>query len=385
MFEASKLFYETRQCSNDIIVHQGGSSSGKTYSILQVLFTKAIEERVVITVVGESIPNLKAGALRDAIEIVNSSDVLKSLVTDYNKTERIFTFEGGSVMEFKSYLTPQDAKSGKRDYLFINEAQGISYAIFNELYMRTKIQCFVDYNPNEEFWVHEKLLGTRGVKLFISDHRHNPFVPEKIREKLEDLKNKDMELFKVYARGMTGKIEGLIFRNFGFVDAIPKEAKFIAHYLDWGFTNDPTAFGSVYKMNGELFIDEKIYTSGLTNSDIINKLKELTIHPNDEIIADSSEPKSIEDIRRAGYFISGANKGPDSIVNSIDTLKPFKLNITNTSVGLKKEIKSYKWQIDATGKTINKPVDYLNHSIDGVRYVALNKLKGSGEFDYSFA
>ena len=385
MFETSCLYSATKDCKDDIIIHQGGSSSGKTYSIIQVLFTKAIESRVVITVVGESIPNLKAGALRDALDIVNTSPQLKSFITDYNKTDRIFTMFNGSVIEFKSYLTPQDAKSGKRDYLFINEAQGISYEVFMELYMRTRFQAYIDYNPNEEFWVHEKLIGQPRNKLFISDHRHNPFVPQKIKEKLEELKHKDLELFKVYARGMTGKIEGLIFRNFGFVDAIPKEAKFIAHYLDWGFTNDPTAFGSVYKMNGELFIDEKIYTSGLTNSDIINKLKELTINPNDEIIADSSEPKSIEDIRRAGYFISGANKGSDSIINSIDTLKPFKLNITNTSVGLKKEIKSYKWQIDATGKTINKPVDYLNHSIDGIRYVALNKLKGSGEFDYSFA
>ena len=138
-------------------------------------------------------------------------------------------------------------------------------------------------------------------------------------------------------------------------------------------------------MNGELYIEEKIYTSGLTNSDIINRLKELKIHTSDEIIADSAEPKSIEDLRRAGYFVSGASKGPDSILNSIDTLKGFKLNITNNSIGLKKEIKSYKWQVDQTGKTINKPVDYLNHSIDGIRYVALNKLKGQGDWNYQFA
>ena len=385
MFDTSCLYQYNYHASDNIVVNQGGSSSGKTYSILQVLFTKAIKQRVVITVVGESIPNLKAGALRDALDIVNTSPVLKSFIVDYNKSERIITFDNGGVMEFKSYLTPQDAKSGKRDYLFVNEAQGIAYAIFNELYMRTKIQAFIDYNPNEEFWVHENLIGTKGVRLFISDHRHNPFVPEKIREKLEDLRHKDMELFKVYGRGMTGKIEGLIFRNFTFVDAIPTQAKFIAHYLDWGFTNDPTAFGSVFKMNGELYIEEKIYTSGLTNSDIINRLKDLRIHTSDEIIADSAEPKSIEDLRRAGYFVSGAQKGPDSIINSIDTLKGFKLNITNNSVGLKKEIKSYKWQVDATGKTINKPVDYLNHSIDGIRYVALNKLKGQGDWNYQFA
>lgn len=385
MFSTSCLYQHNNSSTEDIIVNQGGSSSGKTYSILQVLFSKALQERYVITVVGESIPNLKAGALRDALDIINSSPILKSFITDYNKSERILTFMNGSVMEFKSYLTPQDAKSGKRDYLFINEAQGISYAIFNELYMRTKIQCFVDYNPNEEFWVHENLIGTKGVKLFISDHRHNPFVPDKIREKLEALRYKDMELFKVYARGMTGKIEGLIFRNFNFVEGVPTQSKFIAHWLDWGYTNDPTSFGTVFLYNGELYLDEKIYQTGLTNSDIIAKLKELRIHPNDEIVADSAEPKSIADLQRAGYFVMPASKGADSIINSIDILKPYKLNITESSIGLKKEVKSYKWKVDNTGKTINTPVDFNNHSIDGIRYVALNKLKGQGDWNYQFA
>ena len=379
MFKTSCLFEANYNATEDILINQGGSSSGKTYSILQVLFTKAVSEYNVITVVGESIPNLKAGALRDALDIYNNSEVLKSFVTDYNKSDRIFTFLNGSVMEFKSYEDSQGAKSGKRDYLFINEAQGISYDIFNELYMRTKKQVYIDYNPNAEFWVHEQLLKQPNAKLFISDHRHNPFVPQKIRDKIEGLRFKDMELFKVYARGLTGKIEGLIFRNFDIIDDIPMNAELIGLGMDFGFTQDPTTLVKVFRHNGELIIKELIYQTGLTNSDIINKLHNLGITKQMHIIADSAEPKSIEDLRRGGFNVDGANKGPDSIRNSIDTLKAFKINITRDSVNVIKEFRSYKW-ID--GKP-NIPVDYNNHTIDAIRYVALNKInKNTGKYSF---
>lgn len=382
MFKTSVLYEANYNATEDVIVNQGGSSSGKTYSILQVLFTYLIKEpNLVITVVGESIPNLKAGALRDALDIYNNSEVLKSFIKDYNRTDRIFTTYDNSVMEFKSYETSQGAKSGKRDYLFINEAQGISFDIFNELHIRTKKQTFIDYNPNSEFWVHENLIGQPDVKLIISDHRHNPFVPQKIRDKIEALRFKDMDLFKVYARGMTGKIEGLIFRNFDIVDELPIGAELLGYGMDFGFTNDPTTLIKVLRFNQELYIDEVIYETGLTNSDIINKMSHLGVYKNHLIIADSAEPKSIEDLSRAGYYIQGALKGQDSVNNSISTLKQYKINITRTSVNTIKEFRSYKWSVDSNGKSINKPVDFNNHAIDAIRYVALNLIdKGYGHY-----
>ncbi len=374
MFKASVLYEANYNATEDIIVNQGGSSSGKTYSILQVLFTKAVQYYNVITVVGESIPNLKAGALRDALDIYNSSPILKSLISDYNRTDRIFQFVNGSIMEFKSYETPQGAKSGKRDYLFINEAQGISKEVFNELHIRTKKQTYIDYNPNAEFWVHEDIIGKPDSKLFISDHRHNPFVPQKIRDKIEALRYKDMELFKVYARGLTGKIEGLVFRNFDIVNEVPLGSELIGIGMDWGFTNDPTTVIKVFRYNSEIYIDELLYQTGLTNADIIVKLNNLGVTRFNSIIADSAEPKSIEDLNRAGFNVEGAKKGADSIINSIDTLKQFKINITRNSTNTIKEFRSYKWATDSSGKTINKPVDFNNHTIDAIRYVALNKI-----------
>lgn len=382
MFETSSLYRETLNSQDDIIVHQGGSSSGKTYSILQVLFSKLVSEpNTVITVVGESIPNLKAGALRDALDIYHASEILKAQIEDYNRTDRIFTARNGSVMEFKSYETAQGAKSGKRDYLFINEAQGVRYDVFTELYMRTRKQAYIDYNPNAEFWVHELILKDPSYKskLFISDHRHNPFVAQKIRDKIEGLRYKDMELFKVYARGMTGKIEGLVFRNFEIVDDIPVGADLLGIGLDWGFTNDPTAVIKVFKSNEQIWLREVIYETGLTNSDIATKLNHAGITRQMIIVADSAEPKSIEDLSRMRFNVEGAEKGQDSIRASIDKLKAFKINITRESVNLIKEFRSYKWD----EKHPDKPVDYNNHGIDAVRYVALNLLnKGKGKYSF---
>jgi phage terminase large subunit len=373
MFKTSVLYEANKNESEDVIVNQGGSSSGKTYSILQVLFTKAIEECNVITIAGQDIPNLKAGALRDALDIYNNSPILQQFVVSYNITDRIFKFDNGSIMEFKSFKNSQDAKSGKRDYLFINEANGIPYDVYFELEIRTKKQTYIDYNPNCEFWVHEKVIGQPRTKLFISDHRHNPFVQQKIRDKLEALKELDLELFKVYGRGLTGKIEGLIFRNYNVVNEIPKDATLIANGGDFGFTNDPTAMLEVYKQNGELWINELIYETGLTNPMIADKIKGIN-KQGEETIFDSAEPKSIQELTNQGIRVFPAKKGADSIKTSIDVLKRYKLNVTITSVNLRKELNSYKWAVDKDGKSTNEPVDYNNHLIDALRYVALNKL-----------
>lgn len=373
MFETGPLYDANLNCEADVITNQGGTSSSKTYSILQVLFTIAVSTSdLVITVAGQSIPNLKSGALRDARSIYNNSSELKQLVEFYNKSERTFTFKNGSIMEFESYVDAQDAKSGKRDYLFVNEANGISYAIFTELHLRTRLKTFIDYNPNEEFWVHENIIGKPNSALFISDHRHNPFLTDKVREKIEGLKDIDEELWKVYARGLTGKIQGLIFRHYNIVPEIPKDAKLISHGLDFGFTNDPTAVPGVWMQDGQLWIREFIYETNMTNQDIAARCKSLGIT---QVIADSAEPKSIQELSNAGIYAEPAKKGADSVKASIDLLKQYKLNITHDSYNLIKELRSYKWRVDkVSGKSMNEPVDFNNHLIDAIRYVALNRI-----------
>jgi len=372
----SILFDANYHTEAHIVINQGGTSSGKTYAILQVLFTIAAEQAdKVITVVGQDIPNLKSGALRDALKISSESDGLKAAILSYNRSERIFQFRNGTSIEFKSYTDAQDAKSGKRDYLFINEANGISWEIYQQLALRTKTRIYIDYNPNTAFWVHDRLLGNNNVRLFISDHRHNPFLSDTMRQKIESLRNDDLELWKVYARGLTGKITGLVLNNWLLCDSIPVNARLVAYGLDFGFTNDETGCLAVYRQNGELWINELLYETRLTNPDISKKLSDLGISKNAPIIADSAEPKSIEEIRRLGWNIVPAQKGADSINLSIDILKRYQLNITRQSFNLRRELERYKWKTDISGRPLNEPIDRWNHLIDPLRYVALNKLK----------
>src|SRR6201996_3446909 len=223
--QASILFTENYQATAHIVINQGGTSSGKTYAIMQVLCCIACaNQRLVITVVGQDIPNLKAGALSDALNIYSDSAQVASCIKSYNRTELLFEFNNGTILEFKSYDDAQDAKSGKRDYLFINEANGITWQIYTELALRTRSRIFIDYNPNAAFWVHDNLIGKPGVQLIISDHRHNPFLDDGMRNKIESLKEIDTEQWKVYARGITGKITGLVLTNWTLCDAMPKGA-----------------------------------------------------------------------------------------------------------------------------------------------------------------
>lgn len=376
MLQTSALFKYNYTATAHVVVNQGGTSSGKTYAIEQVLFCLACSrEKSVITIVGQDIPNLKSGALRDALSIYNGSPELQGLIRNYNKTDRIFEFVNGSIIEFNSYDNAQDAKSGKRDYLFINEANGIPWDVYTELALRTRKRIFIDYNPNTAFWVHDHLLGRPDVQLIISDHRHNPFLDESIRSKIEGLKDVDEELWKVYARGLTGKVTGLIFTNWHICETIPEGTKRLACGLDFGFTNDQTGCLEVFIQNGELWVNELFYETGLTNPDISKKLEQVGISKNTPIVADSAEPKSIEELRRMGWNISGAVKGPDSVNNSIDILKRYRINITRNSLNMRTELSRYQWKTDTSGKTINQPVDCWNHLIDPLRYVALNKLR----------
>jgi phage terminase large subunit len=381
MFQTTDVFHANRNAKTDIIVNQGGTSSGKTYSILQNLFLHAIEEdNQVITIVGQDIPNLKVGALRDAHNIVDSSDILKEFVISFNNTDRIFHFVNGSIIEFKSYDNSQDSKSGKRDYLFINEAQGINKSIWDELYIRTKKRSYVDYNPNNEFWVHEHLIGKPNVTLIISDHRHNTFLDQKIHDKIESIS--DTELWKIYARGLTGRIEGLVFRDYNIVHDISSDAKLIGYGLDFGFSNDPTTLIAAYKYNGELILDELIYQTGMLNIDISNRMKNLDV--NGRIVGDSAEPKSIAELQKYGWNIEASKKGKDSIIHGLSVLKQYKINLTQRSTNLRKEFQQYKWRQSKDGTLDNVPIDQFNHGIDAIRYIALNFIDTGASGKYSF-
>ena len=371
--EKPPLFFEIFNSPERIVVNQGGTSSGKTYTTIDILFCLAMSEpKQVITVVGQDIPNLKVGAYRDAKTIYSNSNDYQKWFSKPNETDRLFICRNGSLLEFKSYSNEQDAKSGKRDYLFVNEANGIPYSIYWQLATRTRKKIFIDYNPTSRFWVHEELINKPDVKLIISDHRHNPFLSEAEHSRIESIA--DTELFRVYARGLTGKIEGLVYTDWELVEALPGNFKSRWIGIDFGFTNDPTSIIDVRLSEGELWIDEIEYRTGLTNPAIGKILHENKINSSVVIVADSAEPKSIAEISNMGFRIEPAKKGQDSVKSGIDILKRYKMNITRRSKNIRKELLSYKWKEDRDGNAINQPIDEFNHAMDALRYVALNKL-----------
>lgn len=363
-------------------VIQGGTSSGKTYGIIPIIIDKAARTpRLKITVVAESIPAVKDGAVKIFKDIM--FDTGRWIESHWIGNPMEYTFSNGSIIQFKSFDSVGKAKaSGKRDILFLNEANHISFEIADALMIRSKA-TWIDFNPDNEFWAHTEVLPEHNAEFLLLTYKDNEGLPPETLEdlliKIEKAKTSDYwaNWCRVYVDGEIGNLQGSVFENWSQCDEIPKDAEFISYGMDFGFTNDPSTLIAVYRYNNELYLDELIYQTKLTNSDLIAKLKELNVYQHQMIVADSAEPKSIEDIRRAGFRIDGAKKGADSIRNSIDTLQAYKLCVSKRSINLIKELRNYKWVTDKDGKSTSQPIDNYNHAIDAIRYVALNRLKKS--------
>ena len=254
-FQISPIFEWNYNTDKSIVVNQGGTSSGKTYSILQVLLIKASEKpNQIITVVGQDIPNLKVGAIRDFDTILSSSEFFNSLIKQRNISDRTYTLTNGSKIEFKSYENEQDAKSGKRDYLFMNEANGIGYSVYDQLQIRTSKQTFIDYNPTAPFWVHDKLIGKENVQLFISNYKHNPFLKDSIKRKIEALQDIDKNKWRVYGLGLTGELQGVIFDNVEWIEELPTDnIKRSCIGVDFGYSNNPTTIVKIVLCQDSLY------------------------------------------------------------------------------------------------------------------------------------
>ena len=385
MLKVNKKVFEPLR-KYDLVVHQGGSSSGKTYGILQYLFSVgAANPNEIITVVGQDIPNLKVGAYRDAQNILDDSEALRDWYPAelHNKSNRSFRCVNGSLVEFNSYSDEQDAKSGKRQRLFVNEANGVPYEVFEQLRMRTTKQVIIDFNPSAEFWAHKKLQEAHWV---ITSFRDNAFISPAVRERIlsyeptkENIERGTADKYRwdVYGLGKVGRLEGLVLPNWER-GRFPDDYKWRIYGLDFGYTNDPTALVEIRLYRGNLHVKEHLYRSGLTNQDISREMERIGIDRNELIIADSAEPKSIEEINRMGWHIRGAIKGKDSINQGIDILKRYKLIVEGENIA--KELNSYIWAKDRNGNLLNKPIDSFNHCIDAMRYAVSYKTRHEKSF-----
>ena len=387
---ADKFIYTTaikkiRQLKKRIKIIQGGTSAGKTYGIIPVLIDKACKnDNLEISIVSESIPHLRRGALKDFLKIMLNTN--RFIDGNFNKSTLKYTFSNGSFIEFFSVDQPDKLRGARRNILYVNECNNVPFESYNQLAIRTDQEVYLDYNPTNEFWVHTDTIRDPDSDFIILTYKDNEALSDSIVKEIEKAKVKAKtsdywaNWWKVYGLGEIGSLQGVVFNNWKQIKQIPKDARCLGYGMDFGYTNDPTTLIGCYKYNNEIIFDEVIYKTGLLNSDIARLLKAEKVSKL-PIYADSAEPKTIDELRRYGFNIKGASKGKDSISFGIDILQQNDFKVTETSTNLIKELRSYTWDKDRQGATLNKPIDAFNHAIDAMRYFAMMTFKKQTKVD----
>ncbi len=383
MFNVGPLFPANYNATEDIIINQGGTDSGKTHCLMQIAYTiatthKAPESDPIISILNESIPNSKKGAYRIAKSIFMTTPWLADKIANWNEGERVIYFKSGWIMEFLGATDEQNAKQGKRQYLFVNEANGISWPIFWQMAKRTRVRTFIDYNPSAPFWAHEKLIGTTkegndlnaSIKLLISDHRHNPFLSERDHEKTENINDK--ELWWVYARGKTGNLQGIVYPNWKQIadKDFPwhEDGKFGG--LDFGYTNDPTAGVMLLRIANNIYAHELCYKEGMPAQQIHSVFKAVGMDHRTPIYCEH-DGDMIRQLRMKPFNLLAiaARKGAGSINAGITKVKEYNIFYTASSKNIDFERKKYMFIKDNdTGRVTNVPTDLDNHLMDAIRY-----------------
>ena len=372
-------YYHVKGCDTRIQVHQGGTRSGKTFSILTALIELCHANEnsgAVITIARKTFPALRATAMRDFFSILEREDCYN--VDQHNKSEATYIL-WGNLVEFISVDQPQKVRGRKRDILFINEANELALEDWRQLALRTTGKIIVDFNPSDEYhWLYESVIPRPDSSFFRTTYKDNPYLDAATVAEIERLKDADPNYWRIYGLGERGVNQAAVFTwEVGEI-----AGKRIGTGLDFGFTNDPTAVIDVYQDGHTLILHERLYSTGLTNPDISEELEKLDV---ETIIADSAEPKSIEELFRLGHNVKPARKGPDSVRQGIDIMRRHKLLVTADSTNLQKELRAYRWEQDKNGRNLNRPVDKDNHGIDAVRYVCLNLLTTSRSGSYFLA
>ena len=351
------------------IINQGGTSSSKTYSILQLLLLIAAKhEGLLVSVVAESLPHLKRGAMRDFINIMRAEGMYS--IDIHNKSSNELTVNRSTVQFFPADQASK-LRGARRDILFINEANNITHEAFQELAIRTKRATFLDFNPVSAFWVHEHLLAVEdpGTSFIKSTYRDNDALDPAIRADIEARRDRDPYWWRVYGMGEVGQLEGVILTNWDQTETLPETPRRCIG-IDFGFTNDPTALVEVRYCDGDLYWDELLYQTGVTTSALIQFLKADPDLARAILVCDSAEPKTIAELNLAGLRAVPADKGQDSVRNGLDTLAQRKLHLTKRSTNVIKEARNYRWRTDRDGRAMNIPIDLWNHGIDAARYAS---------------
>ena len=379
--KTNKVFRHLEESAAKIVVQQGGTRSGKTYNIiLWIIFSYCQKnEGKIITICRKTYPALRGTVMRDFLTILKDHEIYSE--DDHSKTASEYKLNGNTI-EFISLDMPQKIRGRKRDLLFANEANELNFEDWQQLLFRTNEKVIIDFNPSEEFhWIYDHVLPRKDVEFFQTTYKDNPFLGAEIKAEIERLKEIDENYWRVYGLGERGQSRSLVY-TFNTIKEIPKEAKLVSYGLDFGYSSDPTSLVRTYILGDDMYVDELLYRTGMTNQDIANEMKALGLDRSNEIYADSAEPKSIEEIYRMGWNVKPTIKG--SINIGIDIIRRYKLHATESSFNLIKELRNYKYIEDKNGLLTNRPVDNFNHALDALRYSVVNKISKSHLGRYSF-
>lgn len=350
----------------------GGASASKTISILLILIDKAIvhannKESLLISVVSESLPHLKRGALRDFLNIMEGHGYFKE--ANYNRSDYVYSFSPTVKIEFFGVDTPAKVRGPRRDILFMNEANNCLLESYEQLALRTRKEIWLDWNPTNEFWFYTDILPNRSeedLDFITVTYKDNEALGQGEVEELESHRH-NKNWWKVYGLGQLGDVEGRIYRDWAIIDEIPHEARLERYGLDFGYANDPTALVAIYYYNGGYILDELLFRRQMQNRQIADYVNN-SATPNALIIADSAEPKSIAEMQEYGLNIIGANKGPGSVNQGIQWVQNQRMSITKHSTNGIKSYRNYMWKTDKEGKVIDKPDHNWSDFMDASRY-----------------
>jgi phage terminase large subunit len=358
-------FEHLNESEQRIVQLIGGTRSGKSFGITQYLIVKALESKRDISVVRKTIPSLKRTNIKDFKDIMLELDLWKE--DNFNISERVYRFDNGSQFTFVNTDDPDKLRGFKSDILWLDEASEIDESAYFQLSIRTSERIILSYNPTVSpfHWLRQM----NDCDRFITTYRDNPFLPAQMVKSIEDLEVKNPKLWKIYGKGEFAPNERAVY-NFEIVDDF--DAEFVCFGLDWGW-NDPMAMVAVYRNGDNLYVEEIIYEKGMTMTDLVNRLKSLGVE-REEIYCDSSEPRSVEELYRAGFNAKAVKKGPDSIKFGIGILQNFKIHIKKDSQNLINEMYGYQYSQDKHGYTTDIPEEGLDHSLDALRYAAMMRL-----------
>jgi phage terminase large subunit len=367
------ITYQNQENSPKRVTHHvGGTRSGKSYAILQWIIVQLLQTKQTATIVRRTIPSLKRTVIKDIKDIMDGLGIWED--DCYNITDRVYTFYNDSEIQFISTDDPQKLRGLKSDILWIDESQEVDEESYFQLMIRTSGPIILSYNPTVSpfHW----LRTMDDCHRYFTTFRDNPYLSKEIINAIKALEKNNPKAWRIYGLGEFVANDKAIF-EFDVVDGIPVGAEFVCYGMDFGYSNDPTAIVSLWKLNNEIYITEHCYEKGMVTTDIANKLKEL-VEGREEIWADSAEPRLIEELKRMGYNIRPVIKGKDSINFGIQVLQNYKLKIPKQCPNLLNEMYSYEWETDRFGKQLDRPVDFNNHCIDAARYAAMMRLSNVG-------